>query len=211
MPGEDGPPLEPGTYLISSEGRTGPDPVSWSITDYMITVPEGWLGHTGHYLSKWEDDDSPTHRGRGLGIYPVIVDEVYADPCRGETGPTVTLDHEPEALVEALLAQPGTAVSKPRKTTVGGRPATYLELEVPKGAERRHCHMADFGGPGQLQAWHSEPTGKYLVLMPGMTTGVYVVDVDGRRQVIVTGRAADPPDGAPARELQDMVDSIRFL
>ena len=25
--------------------------------DYTITVPEGWNGHTGHYLSKYEDVD----------------------------------------------------------------------------------------------------------------------------------------------------------
>ena len=45
--------------------------------------------------------------------------------------------------------------------------------------------------------------------MPGYTASVYVVDVDGERQVFLTqhGPAASDED---LRELQSMLDSIRI-
>ena len=204
IPLEDGPPLEPGTYQVSSAGRTGSDPLLWSIVDFTITIPEGWNGHTGHYLSKYEDVDE----SRGLGIYPVLVDEIYADPCEGERGPTVAVGPEVNDLVDALLAQPGTVATEPVQTTIGGLPATRVDLEVPEGADLSSCLLADFGPPG-LQIWFSEPSEKYFVLMPGYTASVYVVDVDGERQVFLTqhGPAASDED---LRELQSMLDSIRI-
>jgi|SRR5215208_5180979 len=204
IPLEDGPPLEPGTYRVSSEGRTGPDPLLWSIVDFTINVPEGWHGHTGHYLSKNEDVEGAA----GLVVYPVLVDEIYADPCEGERGRTLDLGPKVDGLVRALLAQPGSAAAKPVKTEVGGLPATRVDLEVPKGADLRSCHLADYGPPG-LQIWFSNPTSKYFVLMPGSMASVYVVDVDGERQVFLTQR-----DGAASdedlRELQSVFDSIRI-
>ena len=204
IPLDDGPRLEPGTYRVSSEGRTGSDPLLWSVVDYTITIPEGWKGHTGHYLSKYEAVDET----RGLGIYPVLVDEIYADACEGERGPIVAVGPEVNDLVDALLAQPGTATTEPVQTTIGGLPATRVDLEVPKGADLRSCLLADFGPPG-LQVWFSKPTQKYFVLMPGDTASVYVVDVDGERQVFLTqhGPAASEED---LRELQSMLDSIHF-
>ena len=205
IPLEEGPPLEPGTYRVSSAGRTGSDPLLWSIVDYTITIPEGWNGHTGHYLSKYEDVDET----RGLGIYPVLVDEIYADSCEGERGRTVAVGPEVNDLVDALLAQPGgTVATEPVQTTIGGRPATRVDLEVRKGADLRSCLLADYGPPG-LQIWFSDPSDKYFVLMPGYTAGVYVVDVDGERQVFLTqhGPAASEED---LRELKSMLDSIRI-
>ncbi len=204
IPMDDGPRLEPGTYRVSSEGRTGSDPLLWSIVDYTITIPKGWKGHTGHYLSKYEGFDET----RGLGIYPVLVDEIYADPCEGERGSIEAVEPEVDDLVDALLAQPGTATTEPVQTTIGGLPATRIDLEVPKGADLRSCFLADFGPPG-LQVWFSKPTQKYFVLMPGDTASVYVVDVDGERQVFLTqhGPAASDED---LRELQSMLDSIRI-
>ena len=204
IPLEDGPPLEPGTYRVSSAGRTGSDPMRWSIVDFTITLPEGWTGHTGHYLSKHEDVDEAA----GVGIYPVLVDEVYADPCEGERGPTVAVGSEVDDLVDALLAQPGPAASEPVQTVIGGHPATRVDLEVPEGADLGSCNLADYGPPG-LQIWFSDLSDKYFVLMPGSTASVYVVDVDGERQVFLTqhGPAASDED---LRELQSMVDSIRI-
>ena len=47
------------------------------------------------------------------------------------------------------------------------------------------------------------------MLMPGYTAGIYVVDVDGERQVFLTqhGPATSDED---LRELQSMLDSIRI-
>ncbi|WP_332666714.1 hypothetical protein [Aeromicrobium sp.] len=204
IPLEDGPPLQAGTYGISSEGRTGPDPLLWSVADYTIDVPAGWHGHTGHYLSKNEDVDGAA----GLGVYPVLVDEVYADPCEGERGQTVEVGPKVDALVTALLAQPGAVAAKPVRTEIGGHAATRVDLEVPPGADLRSCLLADYGPPG-LQIWFSRPTSKYFVLMPGSLASVYVVDVAGKRQVFVTEHDPDASD-QDLRELQTMLESIRF-
>jgi len=207
IPLDDGPPLEPGTYRVSSEGQyDGPEapPLLWSIVDYTIAIPEGWKGHSGHYLSKHEDGDESD----SLSIYPVLIDEVYADPCEGEGGPIVTVGPEVDDLVDALLAQPGTATTEPVQTAIGGLPATQVDLEVPKGADLRSCFLADYGPPG-LQIWFSDPSDKYFVLMPGYTASVYVVDVDGERQVFLTqhGPATSDED---LQELHSMLDSIRI-
>jgi len=94
------------------------------------------------------------------------------------------------------------------QTAIGGLPATQVDLEVPKGADLRSCFLADYGPPG-LQIWFSDPSDKYFVLMPGYTASVYVVDVDGERQVFLTqhGPATSDED---LQELHSMLDSIRI-
>jgi hypothetical protein len=204
IPLEDGPPLEPGTYRVSAAGRTGSDPLAWSIVDFTITIPDGWNGHTGHYLSKYEDVDEI----RGLSFYPVLVNEIYADPCEGERGPTLAVGPHVYDLVDALLAQPGTVASEPVQTTIGGFRATRVDLEVREDADLESCFLADYGPPG-LQIWFSDPSDKYFVLMPGFTASVYVVDVDGERQVFLTQHAPAVSD-EDVRALQSMLDSIRI-
>ncbi len=203
IPMEEGPPLEPGTYKVSSEGRTGSDPIVWSIVDFTIDVPEGLIGHTGHYLETTEDFE-----GASFGFYPVLVDEIYANPCDGERGSTLSVGPKPNALVKALLAQPGTAVARPAKTVIGGLPAMRVDLEVPQGADLSSCHLADYGPPG-LQIWFSKPTSKYFVLSPDLHARVYVVDVDGQRQVFLAVHDVEASDD-DLRGLQSMIDSIRI-
>jgi hypothetical protein len=212
IPLDDGPPLEPGTYRVSSEGQyDGPDapPLLWSIVDYTITIPDGWNGHSGHYLSKHEDAEVDGDESDIVGLYPLLVDEIFADPCPGEAGPTVAVGPEVNDLIDALQAQPGPATSEPVETTIGGMPATRIDLEVPEGADLGSCHLADFGDPG-LQIWFSDPSDKYFVLMPDQTASVYVVDVDGERQVFLAGHGPNASD-EDLRELRSMLDSIRIL
>ncbi len=153
IPLEDGPRLEPGTYSVSSEGRTGSDPLLWSIVDYTITIPEGWKGHTGHYLSKYEGFDE------AAGLASTQCWSTRSTPIRARVNVARSQAAGPKVndLVDALLAQPGTATTEPVQTTIGGLPATRIDLEVRKGADLRSCFLADFGRPG-LQIWFSKPT-----------------------------------------------------
>jgi len=191
-----GPPLRAGTYRVPS----GP----WSIVDYTITIPKGWRGHNQHYLSKHEDGEVDGDESDSLVIYPVLVDKIFADPCPGQAGPTVAVGPKVNDLIEALQEQPGPVTSEPVETTIGGLPATRIDLKIPKGADLTSCSLS----PG-LQIWYSAPSDKYYVLMPGYTARIYVVDVDGERQVFLTqhGPATSDKD---LRELQSMLDSIRI-
>lgn len=191
-----GPPLQAGTYQVPS----GP----WSLVDYTITIPEGWRGHNQHYLSKHENGEVDGDESDSLVIYPVLVDEIFADACPGQAGRTVAAGPEVNDLIEALQAQPGAVTSKPVETTIGGLPATRIDLEIPKGADLTSCSLA----PG-LQIWYSAPSDKYYVLMPGYTASIYVVDVNGERQVFLTQHGPKASD-EDLRELQSMLDSIRI-
>jgi hypothetical protein len=202
IPEEDAP-LEPGTYLVPKEGRGGADPLTWSIVDFTIEVPAGLVGNTRHSVGTPEDLE-----GSGFGLYPVLVDELYADPCEGERGKTVSVGPKPADLVKALLAQPGTMATTPATTTLGGLPATRIDLEVPKGADLSTCHLADFG-PSGLQVWFAKRSQKYFVLSPGLHARVYVVDVDGRRQEFLAVHDLRAP-AATLASLDAMIASIRI-
>ena len=65
--------------------------------------------------------------------------------------------------------------------------------------------MAPYG----LQIWYSEPADKYFVLLDVATASVYVVDVDGKRQVFLT-QVAKSTSAADRAELQTVLDSIRI-
>ena len=205
IPLDDGPRLEPGTYRVSSEGR---DRIGSA-----AVVDRGLHDHDPRGV---EGQHRPLPvQVRGLRRDPLDSASTQCWSTRSTTirarvnvGRSVAVGPKVNDLVDALLAQPGTATTEPVQTTIGGLPATRIDLEVPKGADLRSCFLADYGPPG-LQVWFSEPTQKYFVLMPGDTASVYVVDVDGERQVFLTqhGPAASDED---LRELQSMLDSIHI-
>lgn len=90
-------------------------------------------------------------------------------------------------------------------TTLGGYPATRIDLEVPEQVDVARCRLAPVG----LQIWYSEPADKYFVLLAGATASVYVVAVDGRRQVFLT-QVSGSTSAADRAELQAVLDSIRI-
>ena len=80
---------------------------------------------------------------------------------------------------------------------------------MPEGADLGSCHLADYGPPG-LQVWFSDASDKHFVLMPGVLASVYVVGVDGERQVFLVDYAVGASE-EDRRELQSMLASIRIL
>jgi hypothetical protein len=184
-------PIESGTYLIPSS--------AWSVTDFTVTFPEGWTVQYGHVFAQHADTDE-------FGFYAVVVDEIYADACRGDRGDVVTVGPGVQDLVDALLEQPGPAKRGPVDTALGGYPATRIDLSLPRRLQHRDCFL----GPGTgVQVWYSEPADKYFVLLPDAVASVYVVDVDGRRQVFLA-QVGNPRSAADRAELQKVLDSIRF-
>lgn len=187
-------PVEPGTYHIP--------PSAWSVAGITMTMPEGWetqYGSPGTFKVSGPDEE--------LGFYFVIVDAIYSDPCVGsgggadelmEVGPSV------DDLAQALLEQPHTVASGPVNTTLGGLPAKRIDLTMEDDPETATCNMQV---PGHLQIWHSLPVDKYFVLLGSGTASVYILDVNGERQVFLTqyqaGVSTDDID-----EMQTIIDSI---
>jgi hypothetical protein len=186
-------PIAPGTYQVPSS--------AWSVVDFTVTFPPGWEVQYGHVYSKHEDQSDE------VGFYAVVVDQTYGDACHGEgvpeqVGPRV------DDLVSALLKQPGPEASDPVDTTVGGHPATRIDLTTPQTLDLQSCRLADAGVLG-LQVWYSARADKYFVLLPDGVASAYILDVGGQRQVFLTQHRA-ATSASDLAELQGILDSIRI-
>ncbi len=184
--------VEPGTYRIPSS--------EWSAVDYTVTFPEGWTVQYGHLFLKDSDNAD------GFGFDAVDPDEIYADACEGSNGQVEEVGPGVDDLATALLQQSGPKARGPIDTTLGGYPATRIDLAVPKRFDLKPCNVKDVG----LQIWYSVPADKYFVLLPDGIMSVYIVDVDGTRQTFVTGPSGPATSDKDARELQAILDSIRI-
>jgi hypothetical protein len=183
--------IQPGTYRIPSS--------EWSAVDFTVTFPRGWTVQYGHVYHRIE------RRGETAEFYAIDLDEIYTDACHGEGVPRA-LRPGVDDLVTALLEQKGPVAGEPVTTTLGGYPATRIDLEIPKGLDLADCRLADDGVLG-LQLWYSAPADKYFVLLPGGTASVYVLDVKGDRQVFLTQQLSPTPEDRV--EVQAVLDSIR--
>jgi hypothetical protein len=183
-------PIEPGTYQVPRS--------AWAVRDFTVTFPQGWMVQYGHvYLKHW---DAPEE----VSFYAVVVDQIYSDACEGE-GELIDVGPSVEDLVAALQRQKGPNVSDPVKTTLGGYPATRIDMTVPKRLDVDTCRFGEFG----LQVWYSPPADKYFVLLNDGIASVYILDIDGQRQVFLTQYRSETSD-ADVRELQEILDSIRI-
>jgi hypothetical protein len=133
----------------------------------------------------------------GLGFW--IVQNVYGDPCNAsgvadpQIGPTV------EDLVDALESLPRHQATQPRAETIGGLPATYLELTADD--ERGDCALPGF------RAWTAGSDLRESP--PGERNRLWILDVDGTRVMV---DLAIPPNasGALVAELESVVESLRI-
>lgn len=183
--------IEPGTYRIPKS--------AWSVANFTVTFPEGWTVQYGHvYASQSDEADE-------FGFYAVVVDEIFTEGCAGSSSGLTELGPSVDDLAEALLEQAGPTKSGPADTTLGGYPATRIDLTVPEGFDLEPCNAADIG----LQIWYSPPADKNFVLLDDAIASVYILDVDGERQVFVTQHAATTSEEDLA-ELQTVLDSIRI-
>ena len=187
-------PVEPGTYHIP--------PSAWSVAGLTMSLPAGWETQYGS-PGAIKHSDQPGE----LGFYFVFPDSIFADPCVGtaadpwelmEVGPGV------DDLVNALLEQPHTVATGPVDTTLGGLPAKRIDLTMADDPETATCNV---NLPGHLQIWYSQSADKYFVLLGDATASVYILDVNGDRQVLLTQyRAAASTEDLG--EMQTILDSI---
>jgi len=170
----------------------------------MVTFPADWSVQYGHVYNKHHDTEDDE-----LGFYAVVVDEIYADACAGSaSGLAADIGPSVDDLAAALLAQPGPLASDPIDTTLGGYPAVRIDLTVAEDFDLTACNLYQDGFLG-LQVWYSRPADKYFVLSPDSVASVYILDVDGQRQVVLTG-ARSTSSVEDVAELQSVLDSISF-
>ena len=181
--------IQAGTYRI-------PDSV-WSLVDFTVTLPDGWTVQYGHVYQ--QHPDTPEE----FGFYAVMVDAIYADACEGTTGELMEVGPSVDDLANALLQQSGPEANGPIDTTLGGYPATRIDLTVPEGFDLVACNMEGIG----FQIWYSQPTDKYFVLLADGTASVYILSVEGERQLFMTQQRSATTDEDLA-ELQAVLDSI---
>ena len=183
--------IEPGTYRIPKSG--------WSVVDFTVTFPEGWTVQYGHvYASNTDEDDE-------FGFYAVVVDDIFTDACEGEAGGLTEIGPSVDELADALLQQPGPEANGPIDTTLGGYPATRIDLAIPGALDLETC---SFEGVG-LQIWYSLPADKYFVLLADGIASAYIVEVAGQRQVFLTQHRSATSD-EDLSELRSILDSIHF-
>ena len=185
--------IEAGTYRMPSS--------AWSVVDYTVTFPVGWTVQYGHVFGKNADEEDE------LGWYSVVVDEIFTDACHGE-GIATRVGPEVDDLVTALRRQKGSKVSRPMAATVGGVPATRVDLTVPRNLDLTDCRLAEDGIEG-IQVWYAAAADKYLVVGPDSPVSVYVLEVEGRRQVFLTQHRRLSSEGDLA-QMQSVLDSIRI-
>jgi hypothetical protein len=198
----DGLAIDPGTYLVRTDDNV--------VAPYTITVPAGWVTHYGDSVGKHQEGGSGAgHEQEAIGIEPFALHatRLTDDTCTGDE--TLGSPQTSTAgLVAALRAQGhGLQVSNPVATTVGGLPATRIDLDYPAAQPVLNCRLSTEPphiDQGVLQVWSG-----YFVLFPDESASVYVVDVGGRAQVFVT-RVADDASAADRAELQSILDSISF-
>jgi hypothetical protein len=188
--------VEPGTYVVAARS----DAV---VTPYTITVPAGWEAQHGLTVGKNADEQG------GLHLDAFVLDRIRLtdNACTGPDTLGVELPGV-ASLLRGLRAQAsGPRVGEPVAATVGGLPATRIDLDYPAGRALSNCRLSVDNpslGEGVLQVWFG-----YFVLAPAESASVYVVELDGGTQVFVT-KTADDASAADRAELESVLDSIRF-
>jgi acetyl esterase/lipase len=183
--------IEPGSYRIARS--------AWSVADFAVTFPDGWQAQYGHdYLKHADAADE-------FGFYAVVVDAIFADACEGSEGALMEVGPTVADLATALVQQQGPEAREPVEVTLGGYPATRVDLTVPAGLDLTGCNVPDIG----LQVWYSPPANKNFVLLRDGTASVYIVDIDGQRQVFLTQFRSGATD-EDLHELRAVLDSIQI-
>ena len=192
--------LAAGTYRLNEAFQT--------LRPFTFTVPDGWQREdnlVANAAIESENGDPPddVFGGDGVSMATWPVSHIYRDSCAW----TGTLQQTSTAaeVVDALVAQTGHEKSEPTSTTLAGLPATRLELSLAADTNVAACD------DGVVRLWpDAGPNEQYgLPIDPGQTDVVYVLDFDGKPQLIIAiSNESSPPADVDA--LQQVIDSIRF-
>jgi hypothetical protein len=189
------------TYFIDDPCCTGQSRIS-------LTFPaSGWFSIDPVILGKNVLGDPDLY---DIYLSPHLVGNLYTGGCHWQgtmldppVGPTV------DDLANALVAQAGPGATPPVSVMVGGHPGKKVELSIPKGIDVNTCDS-----DGTFTVFGRWYTGAPVGAAP-WTYGdeqhntVYILDVDGSRQVVDT-MYLPGTSAADLAELDQIVASIRF-
>jgi hypothetical protein len=183
------------------------DPCCVGASRMTFTVPAaGWAAFDPVFVGK-------NVAGGGdvfdLYISPHLVGNLYTGGCHWlgtkldpPVGPTV------DDLATALNAQAGRGASPPTAVTVGGHPGKKVELSIPQDIDVTTCDSNGVFGrwlpadqSNEAQPW---------TYGNGQHNTVYIIDVDGTRQVIDT-MYLPGTSTADRAEIDQIVASVRFV
>ena len=181
--------LSGGTYYVADSGETNAQRLTF-------TLPAGWTSA----------DFAAKNSGKPGEVFFTtwVVTHVFSDVCHW--GTPVSAGTTTDDLIGALSAQKGRTASAPSDATIGGYPAKRIELTVPADLDVSTCtngNLRYWPGPGP-------DLSSGLCCNPsGNVDDVYVVDIAGRRLVVVA-RNYPGSSAADRAELQSVVDSIQI-
>jgi hypothetical protein len=168
---------------------------------FDLTLGDGWSNYAasedGVLLAQHD------FRPPGLVLFGAWqIDTLYADPCQHTPAPTV--GDGVDALVAAFRATPTLHAGAPVATTVGGRPATQLDLAIPNDVDPATCVNDEYA----MWGFHGVES-RYVP--PGyrdVVEKVWILEVDGTR-VVLSGALSEGTD-ADVEALHAIIESIRF-
>ena len=193
--------LEPGTYFI--------DPDLDPSTPLRVTfdiAAEGWSSWIG--AVRFTDEEL-------VGVSITTVSNLVRHGCRDHSWADPPVGPSSDDLATALAdLAPFRVTSPPEEVSIDGYRGTYLELTVPKDLA-----VSDDGGfigcvDGQLKSWvaaiDTTPGDAYYGYKgPGFTEEFWILDVEGTRLMIQTGRSAGSRTEDVA-EIRAILESIRI-
>jgi hypothetical protein len=189
------------TYRISDRCCVGP-------AGMYLTAPDGWFTIDTIFMGKNVLGD-PNLYDILVGAH--LVGNVYTGGCHWQgtaldppVGPTA------DDLATALVAQGGPGTAAPADVTIGGHPGKKVELSIPAEVDVAACDKE--GGFPVFGRWSPADAplhGQPWTYGNGQHETVYIVDVDGVRQVIDT-MYLPGTSAASLAELEQVVASIRF-
>jgi len=190
------------TYTIDDPCCVGPSRMTF-------TVPAtGWSAFDPVFVGK-----NVAGGGDVFDLYvsPHLVANVYTGGCHWlRTALTPSVGPTVDDLATALFAQAEPGASPPIAVTVGGHPGKKIELSIPEDLDVSTCDSD--GSFAIFGRWLT--AGQSFGAAPwtygnGQHNTVYVIDVDGTRQVIDT-MYLPGTSIADRAELDQIVASIRF-
>lgn len=185
------PPLEEGAV---TPGRHVGD---FGDFDAEVTVPDGWWW-SGEYLVRASLAGTRAPDGASLVMLRTGTRlGLYTDPCQPSRAenPDVEVGPGVDDFVDAVVAEGVLDVSTPTDVSVDGHRGRFFELRAPS-------RLGDC-------VWRPWSPGLFAQ-GPANAWDVWVLDVDGRRVLVVASRFPGTPAGIRG-ELRRMVESVHFL